>query len=327
MLEQATESQIWITAFGRTDVGKQREHNEDVVLVRSDLGLFVVADGAGGHNAGDVAANLAVEAMERFFEKTAAKSANDPPLDRFGIPNAARRLSTAVHRANKDVVSESRSSAQHKGMGTTVVAASLASDTATLHVAHVGDSRCYRLRDGHLEQLTQDHSLLNDVLEQRPDLDESKLLSLPKHVVTRALGMGPTLRVTLSSHAVAGGDRYLLCSDGLSSPVSSERIAELLSEDSSPDEITQNLIDAAHEAGAPDNVGVLVIDVLGQREATLPAGFGPFDAEEPRGYQSSEPELLILGIEELSLGDHLYSASDGLLEKVGKLAADKKWSK
>jgi protein phosphatase len=323
MSDDAMRAQPWLTAYGRTDVGKKREHNEDLVLVRSDLGVFVVADGAGGHNAGEVAAQLAVNAIERHFERTAEQASQAEAVDRFGIPNAARRLSAAVHRANKEVVNESRSSDQHKGMGTTVVAACYAPLTATMHIAHVGDSRCYRLREGHLEQLTRDHSLLNDVLEQRPDLDEHKLERLPKHVVTRALGMGPTVRVTLSAHPAAGGDRFLLCSDGLSSPVPGERIAELLAEDATPDDVARKLIGAAHEAGAPDNVAVLVIDVLGQSEGTVPVSLRAGD-NESREYMSSEPELLILGIEELDLTEHLYSASDGLLEKVGKLAAEKR---
>jgi protein phosphatase len=242
MSEEAALAELWLTAFGRTDVGKQRADNEDFVLVRSDLGVFAVADGAGGHNAGDVAAEIAVATIERYFEKTAERAESGPAVDSFGIPNAARRLSSAVHRANKNVVSQARASDQHSGMGTTVVAVSYARATATVHVAHVGDSRCYRMRDGHLEQLTRDHSLLNDVLEQRPELDESKLQQLPKHVVTRALGMAASVRVSLASHAAVGGDRYLLCSDGLSGPVPVSRIAELLAEDATPDEVTQNLV-------------------------------------------------------------------------------------
>jgi serine/threonine protein phosphatase PrpC len=142
--------------------------------------------------------------------------------------------------------------------------------------------------------------------------------------VTRALGMGPSVRVTVASHPVVGGDRFLLCSDGLSSPVSGAQIARLLAADATPDVVSQNLIEAAHEAGAPDNIGVLVIDVLGERDSALPMDTARDVEPGTRGYMSSEPELLILGIEELDLTEHLYSASDGLLEQVGRLAAEKR---
>jgi protein phosphatase len=138
------------------------------VVVRPELGLFAVADGAGGHNAGDVAARLACDTIEAYFEKSVLEEAKQPAFDRFGIATAARRLSTSVHRANKAVVNLSRSSQKHKGMGTTIVVLSYARATAMMHVAHVGDSRCYRLRQGCLERLTEDHSLLTDVLEISP---------------------------------------------------------------------------------------------------------------------------------------------------------------
>src|SRR6185295_2804941 len=108
-----------------------------------------------------------------------------------------------------------RASKEKEGMGTTIVAAVPAPRSGAIHVAHVGDSRCYRLRARHFEQLTEDHSLLNDVLESWPDVDDSALARLPRNVVTRALGMDEKLRVSIRSYEMVGGDRYLLCSDGL----------------------------------------------------------------------------------------------------------------
>src|SRR5215216_1686162 len=166
---------LTLKAAGRTDIGRRRQHNEDVVLVREDLGLFLVADGAGGHNAGEVASALAARSIENYFGATIRATHEAPEFNRLGMPNGARRLSSAVHKANRDVVEIARSSPKHRGMGTTVVACCFSPRSGLMHVAHVGDSRCYRMRDGDFELLTQDHSLLTDVLEQRPELDDDVL--------------------------------------------------------------------------------------------------------------------------------------------------------
>ncbi len=317
MPSPSVESKLMLRAHGATDVGQLREHNEDVILVRKDMGLFVLADGAGGHNAGDVAADLACRGIVEHMVSTARSAATEPEFDRFGISTQARRLSVAVHHANRKVVELSQASEQHHGMGTTVVVAYYARQHDTLHVAHVGDSRCYRLRNKNLESLTQDHSLLTDVLEQRPELDEARLARLPKHVVTRALGMGPSVRVSVRSHRIVGGDRYLLCSDGLSGVINADQIATLLEQKQPPHTIVQHLIDLANQCGAPDNVAAIVLAVDGQSERALPASRSGWRSGEPR---ESDPELLILGIEDLDLARYLYSTSDGLLEQLGELA-------
>lgn len=309
-----------LQADGATDVGQHRDHNEDVILIRKDLGLFVLADGAGGHNAGEVAADIACKAIAEYMEQTAGAAADQPEFDRFGISTEARRLSIAVHHANRRVVELSQSSKKHQGMGTTIVAASYAKQHGMLHVAHAGDSRCYRLRHSHLEVLTEDHSLLNDVLEQRPELDEKKLGRLPKNIVTRALGMGPTIRVSMRSHRVLGGDRYLLCSDGLSGVINQEQIVTLLDQATPPTTIVKHLISLANQCGAPDNVGAIVIAVDGQPSRELLAG-RLRQAPMPR---ESDPELLILGIEDLDLAQHLYSDSEGLLQQLEQWAVPKK---
>jgi len=309
-----------LQADGATDVGQQRDHNEDMILIRKDLGLFVLADGAGGHNAGEVAADVACKAIAEYMEQTAGAAADQPEFDRFGISTQARRLSIAVHHANRRVVELSQSSAKHQGMGTTIVAASYAKQHGMLHVAHAGDSRCYRLRQSHLEVLTEDHSLLNDVLEQRPELDEKKLQRLPKNIVTRALGMGPMIRVSIRSHRVLGGDRYLLCSDGLSGVINQEQIVTLLDQATPPPTIVKHLISLANQCGAPDNIGAIVIAVDGQPSRELLAG-RLRQAPMPR---ESDPELLILGIEDLDLAQHLYSDSEGLLKQLEHWAVPKK---
>jgi protein phosphatase len=178
-----------------------------------------------------------------------------------------------------------------------------------MHVAHVGDSRCYRLRSGHLELLTQDHSLLTDVLEQRPDLDDEVLARLPKNAVTRALGMDSQLRVSLRSYAVVQGDRYLLCSDGLSGPVPAPEIARALAADRTPLEIAEHLI--VHCQGG--HIRAVPADNASPPPPDLFADAADRDADY------SNPELLILGIEEADVSEGMESASDGLLKSLGDL--------
>ncbi|HWZ89339.1 MAG TPA: protein phosphatase 2C domain-containing protein [Polyangiaceae bacterium] len=322
-------AELVLQAGGATDVGQRRTHNEDTVLVRDDLSLYLVADGAGGHNAGDVASALCARSMSNYFGATVRSTHESPEFNRFGIPNGARRLSAAVLKANRDIVEISHTSSEHRGMGTTVVAACFSPRSGLMHVAHVGDSRCYRLRGGHLELLTKDHSLLTDVIEQRPELDDQVLARLPKNVVTRALGMDGQLRVSIRSYAVVEGDRYLLCSDGLSGPVSAPEIATALAREELPTEIAQRLIQLANDAGGPDNIAVLVLHCHGGHVHALPADSVPPPPPElfsmPGDYDNdrSDPELLILGIEDLDLTRGTESASDDLLKALGDLIGPK----
>ena len=312
---------LTLKAAGRTDLGRRRQHNEDVVLVREDLGLFVVADGAGGHNAGEVASALAARSIENYFGATIRATHELPELNRSGIPNGARRLSSAVHKANRDVVEIARTSPQHRGMGSTVVASCFSPRSGSMHVAHVGDSRCYRMRNGDFELLTQDHSLLTDVLEQRPELDDDVLTRLPKNIVTRAIGLDGQLRVSIRSFSVVEGDRYLLCSDGLSGPVPAVELAAILALKEEPSEITERLIALANERGGPDNIAALIIDCRGGHKTALPAERVPPTppaAPETFADSPSEPELLILGIQDLDVADAV-SASDDLLKAIEDL--------
>lgn len=281
--------------------------------MREDLGLFAVADGAGGHNSGEIASALATRSLENYFGATIKKTHLSPEFDRFGVPGGARRLSAAILKANRDVLEIARRAPEHKGMGTTVVAACFSPRSGLMHVGHVGDSRCYRLRGGHLEQLTQDHSLLTDVLEQRPELDDSVLERLPKNIVTRALGIDPKLRISLRSYAVAAGDRYLLCSDGLSGPLLPAVLHETLSAGGEPKAVAERLISRANEAGGPDNIAALVIDCpIGPAGGSVPPPAGELAADADA---RADPELLILGIEELESLD-ADSASDDLLRAI-----------
>lgn len=249
---------LLVTAAGGTDIG-HRPHNEDAILLRQDLGLFVLADGAGGHNAGNVASALATTAVVHFYERTQAAAATWPDFDGIGLHTGARRLATAIQRANQEIVDVAQSSAQKKGMGTTVVALHVVPDARLMHLAHVGDSRCYRVRDGHLEQLTHDHSLLNDVLELHPDIDDAEALRLPRSVITRALGMSPSVRVSVRSYELVPGDVYVLCSDGLTDVLDDSHLADSAALARDPQELLRILLERARVEGADDNVAIIVV--------------------------------------------------------------------
>src|SRR5580658_4373798 len=254
-----------IYAAGATDIGPVRKHNEDTVLLRGDLGLYIVADGAGGHSAGNVASALATTAIANFFENTQKETESLPEYDDFGFSASARRLARAMQRANRDIIEIAKSSMRHRGMGTTVVAVWTRPELGTIHIGHVGDSRCYRYRAGQLEQLTHDHSLYNDVLELQPDLPDAALARLPKNVVTRALGMEGVVRATVQSNALVPGDKYLLCSDGLWNGLNEIDLLQALESMSSPDAAVQALIGRAIEGGTEDNIAAVVLfcDVAG----------------------------------------------------------------
>jgi protein phosphatase len=208
-------------------------------------------------------------------------------------------------------------------MGTTIVAACFSPRSGLMHVGHVGDSRCYRLRGGHLEQLTQDHSLLTDVLERRPELDDTVLERLPKNVVTRALGIDPKLRVSLRSLPVVAGDRYLLCSDGLSGVVEPLPLARALSARSDPEAIVKELVALAKAARGRDNIAALVVECTsGPASDSVPPPPPSVLARAREAEALSEPELLILGIEELESLDR-DSASDDLLRALEGLVVKK----
>jgi PPM family protein phosphatase len=309
-------------AAGATDIG-QRDHNEDHVLLRPELGLFVLADGAGGHNAGNVASALATTAAANVFESSATALADRPEIDQLGLWTVARRLSAAIHRANADIIDIAKKSSKYQGMGTTIVALAFSPDGDFVHVAHVGDSRCYRMRGGWIEQLTVDHSLLVDVLETHPDAEDELLARMPQHVVTRALGMEETLRVPVRTLRALAGDMYLLCSDGLTGVLDDEHIETMLSESRTPDDHVRALIAASLAAGAQDNVAAIVIechetDVAPKRRPSARPPEPLIKAPPPRPPMGSAPEIIIVGVETRIVPAE--SASAGLLDALGLFA-------
>jgi serine/threonine protein phosphatase PrpC len=226
----------------RSDVGLARTGNEDGFLARPPL--FVVADGMGGHRAGEVASALAVRLVgEALPGPTAA------------VPTA---IVAAVEAANAAVWSEARGSAELSGMGTTCTIAVV--DGARAHIAHVGDSRAYLLRGDVLEQLTSDHTLIASMVREGILSDDDARDDDRRHIITRAVGAESEVRVDLSTHDLQPGDRLLLCSDGLSGQVDDAVISGVLAGEPDPGRAVDRLIDLANAAGGVDNVTAIVID-------------------------------------------------------------------
>jgi protein phosphatase len=251
-----------VIAAGRTDVGLQREHNEDSFVLLDQHGLFVVADGMGGHRSGDVASKLATETISDFFNTTAREDATWPFHYDPTLSAEENRLLTGIKIANKSIYERGARSRDHQGMGTTIVGMLFSPQARRIYVGHVGDSRCYRVREGKITQLTQDHSLLNDWLKAMPELPEAQRTEVPRNVITRALGMSDTVQVDITLDDPQAGDIYVLCSDGLSSMLSDEEILAVVQQTTSPEETATKLVEGANSHGGEDNVTTIVAHVV-----------------------------------------------------------------
>ncbi len=251
-----------VLAVGITDVGRKRSHNEDAFAVIDDHHLYVVADGMGGHASGEVASKMAIETLQDFYASTAQDPEATWPykMDK-GKSYEENRLITGIRLANLRIHEAQQRNSKLHGMGTTIVAL-VPLDEGVL-TAHVGDSRIYRLRQGKLEQLTEDHSLINDYIKMKKLTKEEIENFRYKNVIVRALGMKDSVKVDTSIDRPEPGDTYILCSDGLCGPVSDEDIQKIAA--STPDikEAAQKLIDAANAAGGPDNVTVVMVKIIG----------------------------------------------------------------
>jgi serine/threonine protein phosphatase PrpC len=228
---------------GKTDPGRKRRHNEDAFVL--DPPIFAVADGMGGAQAGEVAARIAAGAFREYHEADEL----EPP----------ERMSAIIQEANRRIYERAQSDATASGMGTTVTAAIV--ESGRVAIGHVGDSRAYRLRDGRLEQLTQDHSLVADLLRDGRLTPEEAEAHPQRSVITRALGTDTEVDVDTQTVDVAPGDVFLLCSDGLTTMVSDERILELLQSSSSLEQAAKALVKAANRGGGEDNVTVVLFAV------------------------------------------------------------------
>lgn len=246
-------------AFGMTDVGLQRDHNEDSYAVLSEYGLYIVADGMGGHRAGDVASQIATDSISEFFRSTANDDATWPIAFDANLTEDENRLLSGILIANRRIFERSIRSRECAGMGTTVVGAVFSKRRNRFYVGHVGDSRAYRIRAGTIQQLTRDHSLINDYLMAMPEMTEEQRAELPKNVITRALGMHDNVNVDLMSDEPRVGDVYLLCSDGLSGMITDEQIRDVVGSTHDTREMCRRLIAQANENGGDDNITVLVV--------------------------------------------------------------------
>ncbi len=250
-----------IRSAGATDVGKVRSSNEDSFGVFDDLGLYVVADGMGGHAAGEVASLLAVEMIRDAFRQSRDASPNGSPertIPADAAPAPERRLVSAVEQANRRIFAAGQEDEARSGMGTTVAAVWF--DGKTAHVAHVGDSRVYRFRDSGLAQITTDHSLVNDYLARGLMTPEEAIGHPMRHVLIRALGTTPSVAVDTIALPLEPGDILLLCSDGLSNVVPPSEIAAILgAPDEDPALRCRRLIDTANQHGGLDNITAVLI--------------------------------------------------------------------
>ena len=251
-------------AAGLSDVGLQREHNEDSYCILSKHRLFVVADGMGGHRAGDVASHMATTEITAFFDATSADGdgVEWPAEEDARLTPDQNRLVSAVKLANQRIFQASAGNRSVQGMGTTVVGALFNRDDRNMHIAHVGDSRAYRVRGGDITQLTRDHSLLNDYLLVMPNMTDAQRERLPSNVITRALGMQDGVPVDVFFENVEPGDVYVLCSDGLNGMVSDDRILDIVHGAGADVETTAKaLVAQANENGGEDNTTVVVVRI------------------------------------------------------------------
>jgi serine/threonine protein phosphatase PrpC len=243
-----------------TDVGK-REHNEDTYCTLPELGLFAVADGMGGYEGGEVASRLVVEALAFFFERDAKDSDATWPfaMDR-GLSYLENLVRVAVKLAHERVCAAKHG--MRSRMGSTVAVLVLRDGQAV--IGHVGDSRIYRLRDGSLEQLTEDHSLYAEMKAQAPEQVPPRSDWPYGNVITRAVGMAGAADPEVCSLPARPGDRFLLCTDGLSEPLGETEITEILA-GQEPDTACQRLVSGALDRGGRDNVTALVVAVDGDQ--------------------------------------------------------------
>jgi len=248
-------------AAGLTDVGLQRDHNEDSFAILQDHELYIVADGMGGHRAGDVASKLATEAIVDFFRATAAEDFTWPFHFDSRMSEEENRLLTGIKIANRQIVERSSRSRECHGMGTTVVGALFSGKKGKMYIGHVGDSRAYRVRGGEIRQMTRDHSLVNDYLLAMPELTEEQKSELPKNVITRALGMQEHVSVDLQGDDATVGDCYVLCSDGLSGMIEDSEILDIVSQSANIEDACRKLIALANEHGGEDNITAVLVKI------------------------------------------------------------------
>ena len=242
-----------LAIHGVTDVGLNREHNEDSIGWDAEMGLILLADGMGGHNAGEVASELAVTTI-----RDALHDVLTPEIVAADVVNFADAVREAVVYANEEIHEQAHERVDYAGMGTTLVLTLFHNGKVTY--AHVGDSRIYRFRHNELVQITSDHSLVQEMVDSGYLSEEEALLSTNRNLITRALGIAPMVDVDIHTEDVENDDIYLLCSDGLTDLVEESDIVDILTQyQPNLGVAAQALVDMANERGGNDNISVILV--------------------------------------------------------------------
>lgn len=244
-----------------TDTGKVRDHNEDAIGSNGDIGLYVVADGMGGYNAGEVASGIAVKTVQELVTEACQRERRADVDAPTGMMRQTIILRDAIMRANKIIYNTAQTQKQCEGMGTTLVACLFWDNRVS--IAHVGDSRLYRLRGERFQQLTMDHSLLQELVDRGFYSQEEASRSTNRNYVTRALGVEQNVEVEVHEEKVQPGDRYLLCSDGLPDMVEDEDIHLTINTfDANLDMVGKQLVQLSNDHGGRDNISLVLVRVL-----------------------------------------------------------------
>lgn len=255
---------IYYTFCSHTDTGRARNNNEDSVAFDAPTQHGVLADGMGGYNAGEVAAGMATDLITSSLTSWLAGTGH-----RLTAQQVRQQIELCVDHANDSIYQAAQVNPAYAGMGTTLVLAVFRN--ARLLLGHIGDSRCYRLRGKRLTQITKDHSLLQEYLDGG-FLSRAQMAFAPnKNLVTRALGVEPAVSIELHEHAVAVGDIYLICSDGLSDMVDDAAIASILCQDTPLNQMAHELVSTANDNGGQDNITVLLAKATDSPDRSQPA--------------------------------------------------------
>jgi len=250
-------SKLSVIVAGLTDQGKVRSNNEDAVWADPESNLLVVADGMGGHKGGEVASGMAITAIPQNF-KQLTKANNSGEMADSQYSPETNRLAFCFKMANQMIFEASRRYPQDSGMGTTCTAAHIKGDR--LSIVHVGDTRCYLVRRGVLEQLTQDHSLAMDQV-RRGLISKEEAAHVNQNILTRSLGTQSEVHVDVDEHPLFPGDVLLLCSDGVNKEMTDEELLKVVLETPDPKQVAQRVIDRANATGGQDNISVAVARV------------------------------------------------------------------
>ena len=262
-----------VEAAGRTDTGLKRDGNEDAFCSADDLGLYIVADGMGGHRAGEVASRIAVDTIRDSYKKWAKEKT--PEEEIFGVPDASLSsmgnfVRSSIRLANRIIFELASDHKEYEGMGTTIVVLLISPDLVI--AANVGDSRLYLVRDGNIERLSKDHTIVSEQIELGIMTEEDAASSPMKHILTRTLGSSHDVDAEVFEIEPSAHDRFVLCTDGITDLIKDEEILSMTKEEESPESLCHQFIDTVLDRGAHDNATVVSVFLSGEgnrRRGTL----------------------------------------------------------